>query len=159
MNTNKKVLSFIVKRSKEFSVSLYGFVYAATLFFRIVNSISITILPQFTTKLVSTINQGRVNLATVFRQVGNIVTAINLKKVNLIISVKETGKIRTTIYLRNEIVFISSALQKIVSSVKTGKLSLLISPILATFFTLGTYDPTTLGTQDVKTLGTMDYTT
>lgn len=158
MNTNKKTLSMKIKSSKAYSIALYGFVFAATLFFRVRTSISVTILPQFITQLVTVLREGKLSIVAVMKQTGKIVTVINSKRISLVISASEIGKLVTDIAYSSPISFVSSAVQKLITTMKTGKLTLAISPTLASFFLLGTYDPTTLATQDVKTLGAMDYT-
>lgn len=147
-----------LKNSQAYSIALSGFVFAATLFFRIRNTIVITILPQFSMKMVTSIRAGKLNVTAVLRQTGQLVTTLTLKKITLVAIANEIGKLVTDIAFLSPLIFVSSAIQKLIVPLKTGKLSLLITPTLASFFLLGTFDPTTLGTQDVKTLGAMDYT-
>lgn len=149
----------IVKSSKAYSIAIAGFVFAATLFFRIRDRITITILPQFTTQMFTTINVKKVVVVALMKLSGNIVSTINTGRNTLTARASEIGKLFVDMVSYHPIVFISSAIQKITLTLMGGRLGLTISPILASFFILGDYDPTTLGTQDVKTLGAMDYTT
>lgn len=158
MNVNIKAITMKLKSSQAYSIALSGFVFAATLFFRIRNTIRVTILPQFVTQMFTTIREGKLNLTIAVKQVGQLVTIIESKRVTLIATASEIGQLITDISFLHPITIVSSAIQKLISTMNTGKLSLLVTPTLASFFLLGTFDPQTLGTLDTNTLGDMDYT-
>ena len=79
----------------------------------------------------------------------------NLKKISIQALSKLIGQLFATININNSIFFISKAIQRVITSVIIKKIR--FTAILATFFTLGDYDPDTLLVMDTETLGDLDY--
>ena len=157
---NQKSFTLINRVSKTFPIIIANFAYAATLLFRIRDKIRLTFSPIFYINFIYTLTLKRIRL--IISQVKLITKptqTINLRRVRLIVVARERLKAVTTIYGRIRLTILSSARQKLVSSIVIKKIVLTISPTLAQFFTLGDFDPETLGTLDVQTLGEMDYAT
>ena len=157
---NQKSFTLINRVSKTFPIIISNFAYAATLLFRIRDRIRLSFSPTFYIKFIYTLTLKRIRL--IISQVKLITKptqTIDLRRVRLIVTVRERLKAVTTIYGRLRLTIVSSARQKLVSSIIIKKIVLSITPTLAHFFTLGDFDPDTLGTLDVQTLGDMDYTT
>ena len=160
MNVNKKTYNLYIRATKTFSLIILGFSKSASWPFRtIIKSIKITYLMKSIMKMITFLNLRKIKI-TISKTtlIGKIVSAINLKKIKLIIIAKIRTKIISVIYYRLKFSFVSKARQKLISIIKTGKLSFVLTPVLATFFTLSVYDPQTLGTLDTLTLGQMDFT-
>ena len=81
----------------------------------------------------------------------------NLKKISIQALSKLIGQLFATININNSIFFISKAIQRVITSVIIKKIRFTFTAILATFFTLGDYDPDTLLVMDTETLGDLDY--
>lgn len=155
---NSKSFNLINRISKSFDLVVEGFQFATSIFMNIRFKIPITFISSAIAKIVTTINLRRVKITiSQTKLIGKIVTGISLRKVRLNFSMKERGKIVTTIYGRIRISFPTKAIQKIVAGINLRKVVLTIVPTIATFFTLGYYDPSTLATMDTETLGDLDY--
>lgn len=158
MTGNKKSFNIVSVSSKAFSFILDSFDYAVTFLFRINNKIRISFIGSAIVKFTQIINLKRIRI--IISQVKLIVKPtqiFNLKKIKILISSKLIGKISSILHIKNTILFISKARQRIISSIILKKISFVFTAILATFFTLGEYDPDTLATMDIKTLGDLDY--
>lgn len=156
---NKKTFNVINRISKSFSMIISHFAFATTLLFRVRFTIRQIITPTFAVKASSIINLRKVKLViSQVKLITKITQTINLRKIKLNMTMKEIGKLVITMYGRVRIGFVSKAIQKASSSIIIKKVQILATPILATFYTLGNFDPDTLGTLDVLTLGDMDYT-
>jgi len=156
---NEKSHSVIKRTSKAFSLIIANFADANTWFFRLRERIRITFNSKVISKFSLLLSIKRVRL--IISQVKMTIKPtilISAKRVRLILSSKAIYKFLVTYQVRIRQTYVSKAIQKVVSTIVIKKIRVLISPTLATFFTLGVYDPTTLGTQDTKTLGQMDYT-
>jgi len=147
-----------VKNTNAFSFILSGFVFAATLFFRIKSKINISFVPKFTTGMFSIINLRRVSISFISKATQKITQTIDAKRISFAITMSEIDKIIASFTQSTPISFIPSSIQKIITNVRAGKLVLSILPTLASFFLLGDYDPDTLATLDASTLGDLDYT-
>lgn len=159
MNKNTKSYSVRLRNSKAFSFILVGFQFATSLFFRIRFKIPITFVPKLIGKLVTVINLKRVRLViSQMKLITKITQTISLKRVRLTFNLKQIMQFVTTVFIRNPISFAMSTRQKLISTMKTGILRVIVDPTLAVFFTLGDFDPDTLLTLDSLTLGDMDYT-
>lgn len=157
MNTNKKSFKLINRVSHSFRIFVDGFTFAVTFFFRIRERIRITFISKLRTKLTTTINSRRIRLVMQSKLIANVIQTISSRSIRLTSIAQEIKKAVTTIDSDMLIVFISKATQKAVVAMTQGRFRLITSPVLAQFFTLGTYDPSTLGTLDTETLGDMDY--
>ncbi len=158
MAGNKKSFSITSVSSKTFSLILSSFDYAVTFLFRINNKIKITFVASLINKITQTINLKKIRI--LISQVKLIVKptqVVNLKKIRLSIILRLVGKIISTIRIKNVITFISSARQKVISSIVLKKIKFTFTAILATFFTLAYHDPSTLAAMDVQTLADLDY--
>jgi len=158
MAGNKKSFNLTSVSSKTFSLILSSFDYAVTFLFRINNKIKITFVASLINKFTQTINLKKIKI--LISQVKLIVKptqTVNLKKIKLLALSKLIGKIVSVININNVIIFISSARQKIISSIILKKIKFTFTAILATFFTLAYHDPSTLATMDIQTLADLDY--
>lgn len=158
MSGNKKSFNLTSVSSKTFNLILSSFDYAITFLFRINNKIKIIFIVSLINKITQTINLKKIRI--LISQVKLIVKptqTINLKKVRLVVISKLIGKIVSVIKIKNVITFVSLARQKIVSTIIFKKIKFTFVAILATFFTLGNFDPDTLLIMDAKTLGELDY--
>lgn len=157
---NSKTFNLIVRTSETFDLIIENFAYAATLLFRIRNKIRITFSPQFFLVMYSTINLRRIRvLISQMKLITSLTQVINLRRVRIILSIKERIKFVSTVYGRVRLSVSSKAIQKVITSIIIKKVSFTMIPILATFYTLGDYDPQILGDLDSLTLGEMDYST
>ncbi len=158
MAGNKKSFNLTAISSKTYNVILSSFDYAVTFLFRIRNKIRINFVSSAVVKFVSTFNLKKIKI--LISQVKLIVKptqVINLKKIYINISSSLIGQIFSNITITNSIIFISTARQKIISSIILKKIKFSFTAILATFFTLAYHDPSTLATMDVQTLADLDY--
>lgn len=158
MAGNKKSFNLKSVSSKTFNLILSSFDYAVTFLFRINNKIKIIFVASLINKITQTINLKKIRI--LISQVKLIVKPtqnINLKKIKFTVLSKLIGKVVSVIKIKNIITFISSARQKIISSIILKKIKFTFMPILATFFTLAYHDPSTLATMDIQTLGDLDY--
>ena len=156
---NTKSFNLANIASKAFNVVVSGFQFVTSLFFRVRSTIAIDFV-FLSIASASVINRiRRVKLTTTTKLIGSQIQSINLRKIKLLAVMTTKGSDAMTFFLRLPVLYVSSAIQKLVSSVKAGIHNLDISPTIAVFFTLGYYDPDTLGTWDASTLGAMDYTT
>lgn len=158
MTGNKKSFSLITVSSKTFRMILNNFDFAVTFLFRINNKIKITFISSLINKFVQTVNLKKIKiLISQVKLITRIAQNLNLKRIRISINPKLIGKIISLINIRMPIAFISKARQKITSSIIMKKVNFSFSAILATFFTLGYYDPSDLATMDIKTLSELDY--
>jgi len=158
MAGNKKSFNLTSVSSKTFNLILSSFDYAVTFLFRIRNKIQITFIASLINKVTQTINLKKIKI--LISQVKLIVKptqTINLKKIKFTAISKLIGKIISIIRIKNVITFISTARQRIVSSIILKKIKIGFTAILATFFTLAYHDPSTLATMDIQTLADLDY--
>ncbi len=158
MAGNKKSFNLTAISSKTYNIILSSFDYAVTFLFRIRNKIRINFVSSAVVKFVSTFNLKKIKI--LISQVKLIVKptqVINLKKIYINISSSLIGQIFSNITITNSIIFISTARQKIISSIILKKIKFSFTAILATFFTLAYHDPSTLATMDVQTLADLDY--
>jgi len=158
MTGNKKSFNLTAISSKAYSLILSSFDFAVTFIFRINNKIKITFVSSIINKFTQTINLKKIKI--IISQIKLIVSptqSINLKKIKLVSVLRLIGKIFSTIKIKNVISFISSARQKIVSSIIIKKIKFTFTAILATFFTLAYHDPSALSIMDVQTLADLDY--
>jgi len=158
MAGNKKSFNLTSVSSKTFNLILSSFDYAVTFLFRINNKIKITFVASLINKFTQTINLKKIRI--LISQVKLIVKptqTVNLKTIRLVAISKLIGKIVSVIRIKNVITFVSTAKQKIVSSIILKKIKFTFTAILATFFTLAYHDPSTLATMDVQTLADLDY--
>lgn len=159
MNKNEKDFYLTNRTFKTFSVIISGFQYAATLLFRIRDHIVITAIPKFTGKMVTIMRLKRVRLViSQMKLISKMVQVISLRRITVVALMKQSMKAAAAIIVYMPAIFVAKLRQKIVTLVLQGKLTIIISPTLASFFLLGTFDPSTLGTLDTNTLGDMDYT-
>lgn len=157
---NQKTFSLVNKISKTFPIIIANFAYAATLLFRIRDRLRLSFSPSFYMNFIYTLAIRRIRLVvSQVKLTVKITQTINARRIRLVTVMKERQKAVTTIYGRIRVNLISSARQRLISSIIIKKITLAISPILAQFYTLGYFDPQTLGTLDLLTLGEMDYTT
>ena len=156
---NKKTFNLTNKISETFSMAVSQFAFATTLLFRIRDRLRLIILPSFSIKMVSLINLRKIRLIIgTAKLITSITQTINAKRVSLVFSIKERLSSVVSIYGRIPITISSKAVQKAVSTILLKKVTLTIDPVIATFFTLGYFDPKILGDLDTLTLGEMDYT-
>jgi hypothetical protein len=157
MPSKTKFFKLTSVNSKSFNLIVEAFDFAITLLFRIINHINITFVSSAIVSSFSTITLKKIKLVSATKLIGKIVSTINLKRIRLNIVAREIGKIIAIINIRNRIGFVSKAVQKSISTIILKKIKFTFTAILATFFTLGTYDPSTLATMDTETLGDLDY--
>lgn len=158
MAGNKKSFNIVSVSSKTFSFILDSFDYAVTFLFRINNKIRITFNSSVIVKFTQTINLKKIRI--LISQVKLIVKptqTINLKKISISAIGKLIGQIVSTINIKLPILFVSKAIQKVISIITLKKIKFTFTAILATFFTLADYDPDALSTMDVQTLADLDY--
>lgn len=155
---NQKTFSLINRISETFSMRLSNFAFATTLLFRIRDKIKIVILPKFSTKMLTTINLRKVKVSIgVVKLITSIIQTINLKKISIVFTMSDRMSFLIDIYGRIRMTISSKAMQKLLSTIVIKKITLSINPVIATFFTLGYFDPEILGDLDTLTLGDMDY--
>jgi len=158
MAGNKKSFNLTAVSSKTFNLIISSFDYAVTFLFRINNKIGISFLGSAIVKFTQTVNLKKIRI--LISQVKLIVKPtqlFNLKKISIVTVSRLIGKIASTIKIKNLITFVSLARQKIVSTIIFKKIKFTFVAILATFFTLGDFDPDTLLIMDAQTLGELDY--
>ncbi len=158
MAGNKKSFNLTSVSSKTYNLILSSFDYAVTFLFRINNKIKISFLGSTIVKFTQILNLKKIRI--LISQVKLIVKPtqiFNLKKISIQALSKLIGQLFTTININNSIFFISKAIQKVITSVIIKKIRFTFTAILATFFTLGDYDPDTLLVMDTETLGDLDY--
>ncbi len=156
---NEKTFDLTNKVSETFSMIISHFAFATTLLFRIRDRLRLIILPSFSMKMVSLINLRKIRLTIgSTKLITSIMQTINAKRVSFIFSIKERLSSIISIYGRIPITISSKAIQKAISTILLKKITLTINPVIATFFTLGYFDPKILGDLDTLTLGKMDYT-
>lgn len=159
MNKNEKTFRLVNKVSKNFQIVIAGFQYAATLLFNINMKIRVNFVPSFIMKMVTAMRLRRIRIViSTVKLITSVTQSISSRRIRLALVIRERMNAVASIVVYHPIGFVSSARQKIVSTIKNGILRLNIVMTLATFFTLGIFDPQTLGTLDTKTLGEMDYT-
>jgi hypothetical protein len=158
MSGKTKTFKLVSKTSKAFSIFLESFDYAITFIFRIRNKIVLGFVSSAKASSFSNIILKKVKLSiSQVKLTGKIFSTFYIKRIKLNIIFREIGKILFSIRNKITIGFVSKAIQKVNSPVTLKKVKLNFTAILATFFTLGYYDPSTLLTLDSKTLAQMDY--
>jgi hypothetical protein len=88
--------------------------------------------------------------------IGNIFSTISLRKIGISLLAQETGNIFSTVNNFLPINISYSERQTAISNIGDGFIHFSLTPIIAVFSILNTFDPQTLGTLDTSTLGTMD---
>lgn len=156
---NEKTFDLTNKVSETFSMIISHFAFVTTLLFRIRDRLRLIILPSFSTKMTTLINLRKIKLVIgSTRLITSVAQTINTKRVSFIFSMKERLSLVASIYGRMRMTISSKAIQKAVTTILLKKITLTINPVIATFFTLGYFDPEILGDLDTLTLGEMDYT-
>ena len=155
---NKKSFNLVNVVSKSFNIAVSGFTFATSLFFRVAMKIPISFMSSIIAGVSSTVRLRRIRISAVSKLIGSQVQTISLRKVRLTSSLKASISNTMAMVQKIPIVYGMSGIVKTITSV-SWKLPIDFDPTLATFFTLGYYDPDTLGTWDASTLGDMDYTT
>ena len=159
MNKNEKNFRLVNKISQNFQIIIANFEYAATLLFNINMKIAIGFMPTFIAKMVIAMRLRRIRIViSTVKLITKMTQAISLRRVRLSFSIREQMKAVTAIVIKHPMLFVSKARQKIVSAINEGFLHVAWDMTVATFFTLGDFDPDTLGDLDAFTLGDMDYT-
>lgn len=156
---NKISFNLSLIKEKTFGLFVDGFAFATSLFFRIRNTIRITVIPKFTTKMLTTINSRRIRL--VFSQVKLItkpVWTLNSRRIRISYTIRENLKAITLIDFSHPMTFVSKGIQKLIVPIKTGILEIDFEPTLGQFVLLGALDPDTLGTLDPEILEDLDFT-
>lgn len=146
-----------VINKKRFSTILSSFAFAATLIFRIRDRVRINFLVSLLVGLLTTIRTGRTKILSISRLIGNIFSTIRTGTTKILSNTKMIGRIISTVSLKAKIIPLLREIQRTMTTIKTGRLKINTSVIVATFFTLGVHDPIILETHDEKTLGDMDY--
>lgn len=154
---NKKSFSLTSRVSKSFQIAIHGFQFATSLFMNVGFRLVIGFVSSAVAKIVTNIRLRKVRIAFVSKVTVKPTQLFNLRRVRLTFVSKALLKSVITIYGRVRLLMISSARQKLVTSIVIKKVVLTISPTLAQFFSLGDYDPDTLGSMDTQTLGALDY--
>jgi hypothetical protein len=156
---NKKSFNLTNRITKSFGLIISNFAVADTIFFKIRDRVRITFVSSIISQITAvSINVKKVSLViSQMKLTSKLTQTLDLKRISVVYSIKERMGAVVAFSLRFPMVIISKAQQKAITSLTIKKIQVLISPILATFYTLGTYDPQTLGTLDTKTLGEMDY--
>jgi hypothetical protein len=158
MSVNEKTFSLFTKTQKVFSLVLTSFDYAITLIARIFMRMPISFVSSVQISLSQIFNLKRIRI--VISQVKlriNLTEIFNLKQIRLVTTLKARVKAVATITQRLIIGFTSKAIQKVISNIILKKIVFSFSPTLATFYTLGYFDPSTLATMDTETLEELDY--
>jgi hypothetical protein len=155
--TNSKVFSLKNKISSTFSLSISQFAYAATFLFRIRDRIRLVFSASLVLGALSNIHLRRVRILTQVKLLAYAVQQIRLRRVRLTILPKEILKGVSNILFRHSMVVVLSSRVRAISNILLRRVRLSISPVIAQFFTLGDYDPSTLEDLDDLTLGEMDY--
>lgn len=156
-NINKKYFRMKIQATKTFRMYIQDFAFAVTFLFRMREKIRLTFSPSFRVKPALTINSRRIRLILSSRLITRMTQTISSRRIRLNFSMKEIQKAVTTVSMNHPMTFFMRSRQRIMTTINNGRLRVLISPTIAQFFNLGTYDPQTLGTLDTKTLGQMDY--
>ena len=156
-NINRKSFRTKIRATKSFRMYIQDFAFAVTFLFRMREKIRLTFIPSFMVKPSLTINSRRIRLLLSSRLITRMTQTISSRRIRLNFSMKEIQKAATTISAKHPMVFFIRSRQRIMTTINNGKLRVLVSPTIAQFFNLGTYDPQTLGTLDTKTLAQMDY--
>lgn len=157
---NQKSFKLINRISETFSMAISNFAYATTLLFRLSFRIGFITSPQISVQAVTNLIIKRIRIIiSQVKLIANITQTINAKKISFVINFRQIVSNTLLVPFKLGITAISSARQKIVSTILIKKVVITASPTLATFFSLGYYDPETLGDLDGLTLGEMDCTT
>ena len=158
MSANEKTFSLFTKTSKTFRLILTSFEYAITLITRIFMRIPITFITSaiFKVSQIMKLKRIRIVISQIKLRI-NQSQIFNLKRIRLVISVMERVKEMVDIIQRLNISFVSKVRQKISSTIILKKFLFSFIPTVATFYSLGYYDPLTLAAMDIKTLGDLDY--
>ena len=159
MNKNEKNFRLVNRISKNFQLIIANFEFAATLIANIRQKLNIGFVMSLANRVFSTISLRKIRMViSQVKLITSITQAISSRRVKLAFIVRERMKAVVSVVIKHPILFVSKARQKLVSAIKEGFLHISWVMTLATFFSLGDFDPDTLGTLDVLTLGDMDYT-
>lgn len=158
MTGNKKSFSLTNISSKSFNIILSSFDFAVTFLFRIKNKIKIVAISSAIQKISQTISVKKIKIIiSQMKLITKITQTFNVKKVKFSFISKAILSSFSTINIKNTISFISKLTQKANTTIILKRIKIIVVPLFAQFFTLGTYDVQTLGTMDIVTLGNLDY--
>jgi len=158
---NQKTFSLYLKAQKSFSLAIANFATVATWVFSHIMKISIAFVMTIQVKITTSMRLRKIKL-TISKTslIGKSSPSISLRKIRILSSTNASIKAISAIV--NKLGLVSSMKErgKIYNSTSLRKISLGISVIVASFYTLLYYDTTvtyTLGDMDVSTLGDLDY--
>jgi hypothetical protein len=156
---NKAVFTIATGFTKAYTLAIHAFTVAVTWLFHISEHINIAFDPQIGVKFTLSISSKTVRI-TISKTslIGKLVVAVSLKKIRIAITSSATMKAVVAIVNKIAISAYTKVRQKITVALSARRISLALSPTVAAFYTLATYDPSTLGDLDGSTLGTLDYT-
>lgn len=159
MNKNETTFRLVNRISKDFSIIISNFEYAATLLANIRSKLRINLIMSLLTNISSSVLLRKIKISiSQVKLITSLVQTINSKTIRISIVFRQRMSSIISIYLRNPISFVSKARQKILSTISDGKLIISTSPVFVILFTLGHWDVYTLLPLDSMTLGDMDYT-
>lgn len=156
---NQKTFNVINKISSTFDLFIANFAYATTLLFRIRFKIKLIPISSAKIKFTLPLVIKKIKLTTITSLISSLVQTIKTGILRFTYTLSAvisftlivTNKLSITAYLKG--------IQKVVTGIIIKKIQIITDPIIATFFTLGYFDPEILGDLDALTLGEMDYTT
>lgn len=157
MNINKKTFTLINRINQSFDIAINNFAFAITFIFHIKPKIAISYIMSLISNAITYINLKTIRISYIPSFIANLTQTINNKTIKIIYSISERMNFVTTINIRNTILFVSNAVQNVITIMHNGKIHIIANPTIAVFFTLGTYDPSTLTTLDTSTLGALDH--
>lgn len=157
MDTNKKSFDLIVRTKETFDLYIHNFQMAVTFFFRIRDTIRLTIVSKLSTKLFSNISIKKIRIISTTKLIESLSPILNIKKVSFLYTIKERLQAFSTIYSGVTIEFSMRMRQKLATTLNQGILSMSLNPLLAKLFLLLDFDLDTLFDVDSLTLGDMDY--
>jgi len=155
---NKKSFDLSLLRTKAFDIVIYGIAIVDTILFNIPMTMPITFIASLTGKISTTITS---TIALAFSEVKLTVSpdqAFDAKTIIISYVSQLTGKISTAIDINNALTFVSSAIQRLSTSLDAKIFVFDFDPIVATFLPLSDHDGDDLSVMDVEDLVDLDYT-
>jgi len=157
MAGNQVTLNLITRARKSFDLILTNFAFAYTLLATFDIKTKLTLLMSVVTSISKIITIKKIKMVvSKMSLIGKQIQTINLKRVRIVSYLSERVSF---VFVTNErlVVSLLASLRQKANSAINIKQDMITSVLLATFYTLGTYDVETLGYMDVITLGDLDY--
>jgi hypothetical protein len=161
---NKKSFNLVVRRSKSYTINLFGFSLTSSLFSNIILRCHMTFVMIIGLALNVSLIIKKVRLTfsnTLIKLYTKFTLSLNLKKIIITISsMKLTTRWIQNINARKIILTTLMRLRMRITGtiIRVTKVVLTLSPLVGTFTKLSVYDPQMLSVLDTKTLQEMDIT-